>query len=391
MRGLASEVPADAGGSAVIEPACSRDRGARREAKPLRVCALVPYPLRTAPSQRFRLEQWQPFLEQEGILLSFFPFASDALMHRLHDPGHLLAKSIRSLAAVARRVWLALHAGDYDGIVIHRAACLAGPALVERLLRARGSRIVFDFDDAIHLLHTSRANRAFGWLKFPEKTAELCRISAHVVAANSGIASFARQHNSRVTVVPSSVDTDRYTPRPRSGGSGPIVVGWTGSSTSQAYLELFAPVLREIVEATDVEIRVHSDRRPELPGVPHAWRSWSAGDEVEALSEFDVGVMPMPDDPWARGKSAMKALLYMAMGIPAVCSPVGTNREVIRHGENGLLASTAAEWKEAIRALVADPDLRRRIGSAGRATVEHRYSMRRSAALFAAVLREAFE
>jgi glycosyltransferase involved in cell wall biosynthesis len=346
--------------------------------------------LHTAPSQRFRLEQWQPALEREGILLSFFPFASEPLMRCLHQHGHLFAKSARSLAALVRRLWLTLHTGEYDGVVIHRAACLGGPAVVERLLKAVGPRIVFDFDDAIHLLHTSPANRSFGWLKFPEKTAELCRMSAHVVAANSGIAAFACEHNPRVTVVPSSVDTDRYAPRRRPSRSSRVVVGWTGSSTSQAYLELFAPVLREIVAATDIEIRVHSDRRPTLPGVPHSWRPWSADDEVEALSEFDIGLMPMPDDPWARGKSAMKALLYMAMGIPAVCSPVGTNREVIRHGENGLLASTPAEWKEALRALVADAELRRRIGRAGRETVESGYSMRRSAALFAAVAREAF-
>jgi glycosyltransferase involved in cell wall biosynthesis len=358
--------------------------------KPLRLCALVPYPLRTVPSQRFRLEQWQPILERQGILLSFFPFASEALMRCLHEPGHLLAKSTRSMAAVIRRLWLALHTGEYDGVVIHRAACLAGPAIVERLLKAVGPRIVFDFDDAIHLLHTSQANRSFGWLKFPEKTAELCRMSAHVVAANSSIAAFAREHNPRVTIVPSSVDTDRYAPRPRRNGSGRAVVGWTGSSTSQVYLELFAPVLREIVETMDVEIRIHSDRRPELPGVPYSWRPWSACDEVEALSEFDIGLMPMPDDAWARGKSAMKALLYMAMGIPAVCSPVGTNREVIRHGENGLLASTAAEWKEALGALVADAELRQRIGQAGREKVENGYSMRQSAVLFAEVAREAF-
>lgn len=362
----------------------------RRDCKPLRLCTLVPYPLDTVPSQRFRLEQWRPLLEREGISLEFFPFASTELMRCLHQPGHLLVKALRSAAATARRVLLAARAQRYDGIVIHRAACLAGPAFVECLLRAARGRIVFDFDDAIHLLHTSTANRHFGWLKFPSKTASLCRLSDHVVAANSEIAAFARRHNPRVTIVPSSVDTDRYRPRPAFGPRRRVVIGWTGSSTSQSYLELFAPTLRRIVDELDVELRVHSDRRPQLGDVPYSWRPWSADDEIEALAEFDVGIMPMPDDPWARGKSAMKALLYMAMGIPAVCSPVGTNREVVRHGENGLLASTAAEWTECLRLLVEDAELRRRIGWAGRATVEESYSMRRSATLFADVVRDAF-
>jgi glycosyltransferase involved in cell wall biosynthesis len=362
----------------------------RSAGKPLRLCALVPYPLDTAPSQRFRLEQWQPLLENAGIALEFFPFASVELMRELHQPGHFISKVLRSAAATMRRASLAARVREYDGIVIHRAACLAGPAWLEQMLRATGRKILFDFDDAIHLLHTSAANRRFGWLKFPGKTASLCRLSTHVIAANSEIGAFARAHNPRVTIVPSSVDTDRYRPRPSSRRSKRVVIGWTGSSTSQSYLEQFAATLREIVGELDVELRVHSDRRPELPNVPFSWRPWSASDEIEALSEFDVGIMPMPDDPWARGKSAMKALLYMSMAIPAVCSPVGTNREVIRHGQNGLLAGTTAEWKAALRLLVEDSDLRRRMGAAGRTTVEESYSTRRSAAAFAAAAREAF-
>lgn len=278
------ETPGDREELRASAPAPERGARAPRARRPLRLCALVPYPLDTVPSQRFRLEQWAPLLEREGISLDFFPFASAELMRCLHQPGHLLAKSLRSAAATARRVLLAARAQRYDGIVIHRAACLAGPALVERLLHAVGGRIVFDFDDAIHLLHTSTANRRFGWLKFPGKTASLCRLADHVVVANSEIAAFARRHNPRVTIVPSSVDTDRYRPRPAIGPRRRVVIGWTGSSTSQSYLELFAPTLREVVGELDVELRVHSDRRPRLGGVPYSWRPWSADDEVEALA-----------------------------------------------------------------------------------------------------------
>jgi glycosyltransferase involved in cell wall biosynthesis len=152
-------------------------------------------------------------------------------------------------------------------------------------------------------------------------------------------------------------------------------------------LEAFAPILRDLIANFDLEIRVHSDRRPELPGIPYVWRPWSPDTEVEELAEFDIGIMPMPDDEWAKGKCAMKALLYMSMGVPTICTAVGTNREVIQHGENGLLALTRDDWMDCVRSLVSDCDLRKRLGDAGRQTVIERYSMTACAAQFAEVVR----
>ncbi len=161
-----------------------------------------------------------------------------------------------------------------------------------------------------------------------------------------------------------------------------------GSSTSQTYLELAVAMLREVAALPRVEIQVISNRRPELPGVPFVWRPWSSDTEVADLAGFDIGIMPMPDDEWALGKCALKALSYMAMGVSTVASPVGTNREVIEQGRNGLLASSDTEWVEAVGRLARDPELRERLGRAGRKTVVARYSMRSSAAAFEAVLRE---
>src|SRR5262249_34791093 len=163
-------------------------------------------------------------------------------------------------------------------------------------------------------------NRRFGWLKFPGKTAVLCRLSAHVVTGNEWLAEYARQFNQRVTVVPSSVDTECFQPMPKESQRDRVIVGWTGSSTSQTYLEAFAPMLRALTARYPVELRVHSDREPELPGVPYHWRRWSAETEAAEIAAFDIGLMPMPNEDWARGKCAMKALLYQACGVPAVCS-----------------------------------------------------------------------
>jgi glycosyltransferase involved in cell wall biosynthesis len=362
------------------------ERGLR--ARRLSLCAWVPYPLDSAPGQRFRIEQWKPYLESDGISIDLRPFADPELLRVLHQPGHLPAKVLGMLTAFAGRAVDAVRIGRYDAVLVHRAASLAGPAFVERLA-ARMRPLIFDFDDAVYLLHTSGANRWTSPLKFPGKTATLCRISRQVVAGNEYLAQYARRFNPHVTVIPSSVDTDAYRPAPRPSSDRQLVLGWMGSSTSQTYLEMFAPVLRQILDAQPLELLIVSDREPVLPGVRYRWRPWSGDREAADLAEFDIGIMPMPDDEWARGKCSMKALQYMGMGVPAVCTAVGTNVEVIQHGENGFLATTPEDWKAAIGALARDPALRRSMGDAGRRTVEARYSMRAAAARFGDVVRAA--
>src|SRR5437867_1706256 len=363
------------------------DKATRHNGHNVSVCALVPYPPDTTPSQRFRIEQWIPHLAAQGMRVDIFPFADEAMLRLMPKPGRRVAKAMANLRRFIARFSDVIAARNYDVVLIHRAACIIGPAILERLIAALGRPIIYDFDDAIFVLHTTDANRRFAWLKFPRKTASICRISRHVVVGNSYLADYARRYNQNVTIVPTSVDIDRYQPREKDRTNGRFVVGWTGSSTSQTYLEMFVPVLRKLVALGNIELRVHSDREPVLPGVPYEWRAWSAENEVEELAQFDIGIMPMPDEEFALGKCAMKALLYMAMGIPAVCSAIGANLEVIQSGENGLLASTPAEWISHIEKLSADPLLVARLGAAGRKTVEERYSMRRSAELFSQAVR----
>jgi glycosyltransferase involved in cell wall biosynthesis len=356
--------------------------------KSISICALLPYPVGRAPGQRYRIEQWAPLLAEEGINIDFLPFADERLAELLYERGHFTAKSMSMAAGFLRRLsHLALIRG-YDAILIHRAACLAGPALVERLISMLRRPVIFDFDDSIFLLHTTGTNRRFGWLKFPGKTASICRLSSHVVVGNSYLAAYSRKYNRRVTVIPTSIDTARYQPAYKKSGGGRAIIGWTGTSTSQTYLEMFAPVLRELVASRDVEVRVISDRKPLLPAVPHVWRRWSADTETQDLGALDIGIMPMPDDGWARGKCSLKALQYMAMGIPAVCSDVGANRELIHHGENGFLAASPEEWLKYIGILIDQPAVCARLGREARKTVEDRYSMRCCAALFADTVRQ---
>jgi glycosyltransferase involved in cell wall biosynthesis len=169
------------------------------------------------------------------------------------------------------------------------------------------------------------------------------------------------------------VDVDQYPPREHPGGAGRVVIGWSGSPTTVEDLQYVEGALRRVAALADVEFRVMGSE-VSFPGLALRHRPWSAEAEVDELRGYDIGIMPLPDDPWRRGKCGMKALLYMAVGVPAVASPVGLNSEIFRDGENGLIASTEDQWVEALLRLVGDVTLRRRLGAAGRATVESTFS-----------------
>ena len=213
---------------AVSQRRCDFDSRGR---KPIWVCALVPYPVDTAPSQRFRIEQWQKYLGMYGITMELYPFADRELMEILYAKGSLGKKASGIVKAAFRRIELLKTIRGYDAVVLHRAACIFGPAVLEHLLRLLGRPVIFDFDDAIYFLHTTAANRYVGWLKFPGKTRTICALSSHVIAGNQYLAEYAQRFNRNVTVIPTSIDTDRYRPGTRSSRNGTVIVGWTGSST----------------------------------------------------------------------------------------------------------------------------------------------------------------
>jgi glycosyltransferase involved in cell wall biosynthesis len=353
----------------------------------VRVLAWVPQEPDTSPGQRYRIEQWEPLLRREGIELAYSPFADHALGELLKSRGAALAKARGVMAALARRLIEAGRVTRFDLVYVFREGALLGPALAERILGWNGVPFVFDFDDAVWLNYKSPANPGFSRLRFPGKTASLCRLARHVIAGNAFLRDYALVHNPRVSVVPTTIDTDRYRPSPRPG-SVPVV-GWTGSYSTAQYLRIVRPVLERLRLRRAFRVVIVGVAGFEARGVEVEHRPWRSASEVEDLSDIDVGLMPLTDAEWERGKCGLKALQYMALGIPALVSPVGVNTEIVRDGENGLLASTEADWERSLDRLLSDAELRRRLGAAGRATVESTYSARVQAPRVAAIFREA--
>jgi glycosyltransferase involved in cell wall biosynthesis len=354
----------------------------------LRVLCLVPLIRDVSPGQRYRIEQWEPHLRREGIRLDHAPFLGASEDALLQQRGRVVRKATTLTASLVHRLRLACTAAGYDLAYVFRESAHLGPALVERILGARRIPYVFDFDDAVWIRYVSPTSPYYSFLRFPGKTATVCRIARQVMAGNSFLGAYARRYNERVTVVPTTIDTEAYRPLPVRTQGLPVV-GWTGSYSTARYLELIRPALERLRERTAFRMVVVGAAGFSARGVEIEHRPWRSATEVQDLSDFDIGVMPLADTDWERGKCALKALQYMALGVPPVVSPVGVNVDVVQEGRTGCFARSSGEWEEALRTLIESPELRKRLGAAARARVETDFSARVHAPRVARLFKEA--
>lgn len=340
----------------------------------MRLLAIVPSVYDTSPGQRFRLEQWEPHLKKLGVEITYAAFEDPELSATLHKPGNV-SRKIRLIAkAFGRRAGVVRNLRNYDAVYLFREAALLGPPIFERLVHRSGVPTIFDFDDAVFVPYVSPSNGYLSYLKFPAKTKTLCRLATHVIAGNRYLADYARQTNQNVSIVPTTIDTDKYEMVPRGNDNRVPVIGWSGSFSTVQHLDSLAGALKRLALKETFRLVVIGTPVYKIDGVDVEALPWRAATEVSDLGQIDIGIMPLPDESWSRGKCGLKALQYMALGIPTVCSPVGVNSEIIQNGDNGFLAATEAEWVEKLTQLLHDRELRQRLGAAGRATVEEKYS-----------------
>ena len=275
---------------------------------------------------------------------------------------------------------------SYDYIFIHREVAPIGPPLYEFWINLWKRKIIYDFDDAIWLPNTSDENRAVAKLKWHSKVADICSWSWKISVGSEYLAEFARRNiveQERVVVMPTTIDMRYNRPGiPASPSGGPehvrddvVVIGWTGTHSTLPYLEQIEGTLEAISKKYNFKFLVISNQPPKRQYANSSWQEWRKESEVEDLDQIDIGIMPMPDNEWTQGKCGFKALQYMALEKPVVASPVGVNREIIQDGNNGFLAETDEEWIEKLSKLIENPELRQKIGIAGRQTVLKRYSV----------------
>ncbi|HEX8135979.1 MAG TPA: glycosyltransferase family 4 protein [Pyrinomonadaceae bacterium] len=318
-----------------------------------------------APASRFRVRQFIRPLKHLGIeVQEFHPPWSKYRMASVPGVGMLGRLEGLRAARSSQITWL-------------ERELIPGRLSLEPWA---GRRKLFDVDDAIWLLNRTG---------FSEKIAGLCD---GVIAGNHFIADHYRQHHQRVWVVPTSIDTEVWQPAAGRAEGPRWMIGWIGSASNLPYLyEVEEALARFLNEHRQAHLRVVSDREPSFKRIPQSSWSfvrWSPEGEVGLVQEMDVGLMPLPDTDWTRGKCAFKMISYMAVGLPVVVSPVGVNSEILRLGQVGLAAATSDEWYDALSALFADRSLARAMGATGRSVVLEHYSVSRNVSRLAEIFHE---
>jgi glycosyltransferase involved in cell wall biosynthesis len=323
----------------------------------------------TSPSARFRIWQFADPLKKLGhevtvrVIHPERNWSSSYQYEAIRNFHNRLA-TIQRLCSATR---LIQNAGNFDVIMMNRDLILETRIdFLEPWLCRKNPRVIFDFDDAIHLGNRSK------------KLEKILPHFAWITPGNEYLASYARQLNPCVSIWPTVVDTDDYQPV-KMRKPGPLRIGWSGSKSTIKYcLPLLKNIMVQLTKTEDFEFIVIADVPPSLdwPGVKWRYIPWTPQTEVAGLQEIDIGLMPLQDNPFERGKCGLKAIQYMGVGIPTLVSPVGVNQNIVLHGETGFHCSEDKEWLQYLRLLIHDPKLREEIGCAGRIWAEEHYSIR---------------
>ena len=338
------------------------------------LCAHRP---KRSPSQRYRFEQYLPFLEQQGFNFTFSYLLNKKDDIAFYSQGNFLAKVIILIKSVFIRLKDCFRFKKFDIIFIQREASFLGTSYFEKCAHKWGAYVIFDFDDSIWLADTSPGNKKWEFVKKPEKFFKNISYADCVVAGNSYLAEKSLSVNKNTVIIPTTIDTDFHVPKPQLRNKGSVTIGWSGSISTVKHFESLLPVLIKIKLTYGglVNFKVLGDPNYFSSKLSVIAKAWTETTEVDELNSFDIGIMPLPDDEWANGKCGLKALSYMACEIPVVISAVGINKEIVKHGKNGFLASTDEEWLRCLSELIDSKTLRNELGKAGRKTVIEKYSV----------------
>lgn len=344
-------------------------------------------------ASRTRVYQYLPFLRSQGIKCRVvamvtgllykgaFILPENRIKKLLYVSFSLILNYIKSLQILAL-------ARYYNVIFIQRIVI---PKAIACFLKKINDNIVFDFDDAIYAIEGSktyltnrlRTYRNRRYLPY------MLSISKAVIVNNEYNKKFAEQFSKDIYIITSPIDTQRYRPDneslPQKDREG-VIIGWIGSATTTIYLDSLKDVFRTLSRKYKITLKLIGAANFDIPEVKIVKKKWHLNTEVSELQGFNIGIMPLPDDEWTRGKGGFKLLQYLSMGIPAVATPVGINTEIIKDGITGFLVNSEEEWIEKLSLLIENPELRQKIGMAGRRTVEERFSVKVNAPKYLQIL-----
>ena len=341
-----------------------------------KIIVVCPNPEGFAPGQRLKYEQYFDNWRQNGYDITVKPFVSNAFQKVVYKKGHYFLKFRYTVLGYLKRVKLLLYIKEYDIAYIFLWVTPFGFPLFEMLYCKLANYIIYDIDD---LVYTTNKNAPWysKLLKTKYKPIYLMKKAGHVITCTPYLDQFVRRFNNNTTDISSTVDTsEKYVCVNSYTNDNPLVIGWSGSHSTVQYFMIIKNVLLAIQKKyPSIIIRVMGGSNIEIADLRVESTEWSEEKEIATLQSFDIGIYPLPDEQWVYGKSGLKAIQYMALGIPTIATAIGTNFRVIENEISGYLVNSEEEWIEKLTMLIENPQLRRKIGMAGRLKVEEYFSV----------------
>ena len=349
---------------------------------------VCPYPQNVAPSQRLKYEQYFDYFKSSGFEIDVSPFISPVFWKIIYKKGFFLRKVFYTLSSYVRRLLLLFRIGKYDIVYVHLWATPFGPPVYEWILSKLAKKLIYDIDDLVYLKNVkSNSSPLVPYIKGRTKPIFLMKKANHVITCTPYLDEFVRKYNSKTTDISSTVDTKKYRPANEYSNHRRVTLGWSGSVSTSKYFYLLTDVLKELRARYEFDILVVGDDQVAIEGLAIEAIKWTEETEVTNLQRLDIGLYPLPHEEWVLGKSGLKAIQYMALGIPTVATAVGANFRVIENDVSGFLVNSKDEWVRILSELICNAELRRQIGSAARKRVVDLYSLDANAGKYVSVLR----
>lgn len=356
-----------------------------------KILFITPYPKDVAPSQRLKFEQYYSAIENSNYDISFDSFIDEEFWTFIYKEGNWMRKVSKTVKAYFRRFLLLFRLSKYDLIYIHLWYTPYGPPLFERVVSLIHKRVIYDIDDMVFLGHSSSANRLLMFLKGKNKMISLMKTSNHVITCTPHLDAFVRKYNTNTTDISSTINTETYQPINKYENENILTIGWSGSHSTSKYVYLLKEVLLEVYKKHKFKLLVIGDPLFHIDGLDCEAIQWVENSEVRDLQRIDIGIYPLPNEEWVLGKSGLKALQYMALGIPTIASAIGANYRVIEDGVSGTLVDSDESWKKSIENYITNPSLRKEHGLKARERVESMYSVQANESVYLEVIEQVIE
>jgi glycosyltransferase involved in cell wall biosynthesis len=341
-----------------------------------KILVICPFPQGEAAGQRLKYEQYFELWNHAGYEVTVSCFMDQSLWQIVYSKGNYLKKIFGVLRGLFRRFLDLFRLYKFDIVYVFMWGTPFGSSLYERILRKLSKKVIYDIEDNVMMQQSNPLNPIMRLLRGPGKTTFLIKKSDHIITSSPFLNKYALGINllNSATYISSSVNINRFIPCNSYSNKKIITLGWTGTFTSKEYLDLLAPTLLKLSQRLKFKLRIIGNFEYSLPGVDTEVIQWTKENEASDLQGIDIGLYPLPQNDWVLGKSGLKAIQYMAFGLPTVATNVGTTPEIIEHMQNGILVNNESEWDHYLEMLINDPSLRRSLGEKARETVKMKYS-----------------